>query len=380
MRLRCFFTNDVIKPGLHSRVLYFSAALLLVCGFNLFASLAHSATIMYVANADSHDISVFQLNEQSGHATLLQTLAVDGVVMPMALSPDKRLLYAVIRSEPYRVVVLAIDPITGQLTPSGSAPLVDSMANISLDPRGRYFFAASYGGNKISMSQLDKNGIPKVPAQVLPTAAHPHQISGDPANRFIYVSLLGANRVDYFRINSATEKLQRMPEPSITLPSGSGPRHFAFSSSGKFLYVLDELQANIHVLKRDQKTGMAVLVETQALLPVNSLLKRWAADIHVTPDGKFLYASERTTSRLYGFRVNQKDGKLTSIGQWDTERQPRAFAISPEGSHLIAVGQQSHQMTIYAINPVSGELDVVGREKTGMNPSWVEIISLPQVD
>lgn len=337
----------------------------------------YAGTIIYIANTDSQDISVFVLDELTQKTKLLQTYPVGGAVMPMALSANKHLLYAAIRSEPYRVLVLAIDPTTGKLSPYGSASLVDSMANIALDPGGRYLFAASYGGNKISMNRLDSNGMPEAETQVLATGAHPHQISPDPANQFIYVSLLGADRLGYFRINSTTEKLQHMSKPAITFDSGSGPRHFVFSATGKFIYLLDELHANLHVLNRNIETGTASLLESHALLPEDWQQKAWAADIHMTPNGKFLYASERNSNSLSGFNISQSDGRLSLIGRWNTEQQPRAFAISPAGNFLAVVGQKSHGMTLYSIHPDTGELRPIDHQPTGKNPGWVEIVSLP---
>lgn len=353
-------------------------ALLVGCapGVHCFAT-----TIIYVANADSQDISVFQLDERSRNTKQLQTFLVGGTVMPMALSPDKQRLYAAIRSEPYRVLVLAIDPATGILNQKASVPLVDSMASISVDQQGKYLFAASYGGNKITAQRLDGNGIPQLPRQVLTTGVNPHQITSSSDNQFVYASLLGEDRLDYYQLKAPHKRisshfLKPMPEAAVTLPDGSGPRHFVFSPDENFIYLLDELSANLHVLKRDTKTGAALLLESHALLQTDTKVRAWAADIHRTPDGQFLYASERTSSSLTGFKINKSDGRLTPIGRWDAELQPRAFAISPDGRFLAAVGQRSHSMTLYSIQPDTGELQVVNRQATGINPAWVEIVSL----
>lgn len=381
-----FFVQKItstFQPGNRSRVFLLWIKFLWLCWLSVLTSWCAAATFVYVANADSQDISVFQLHEKTGDVTQVQTFAVGGMVMPMVIARDKNqqhknLLYAAIRSEPYRVVVLNIDNPTGRLTLQGSAPLVGSMANISLDRSGGYLFAASYSGNKISVNALDENGIPKAPAQVFATGIHPHQITADPTNQFVYLSLLGEARLDYFRFDAVSAKLQPIIEPAATLPTGSGPRHFVFSAQGKFLYVLDELKANIHVLKRDTTIGKMTLLESHGLLPAESIVKPWAADIHLTPNGKFLYATERTSSNLSGFKVDQKQGRLTAIGSWSTESQPRAFAISPDGRYLMAVGQKSNQMTVYAINATTGELVPIERAVTGVNPNWVEIISLPE--
>jgi 6-phosphogluconolactonase len=103
--------------------------------------------------------------------------------------------------------------------------------------------------------------------------------------------------------------------------------------------------------------------------------KPWAADIHLTPDGKFLYASERTTSALAAFRVDPKTGLLTPIDSYPTEKQPRAFNIDPTGRYLLSVGQLSNSMTSYAIDKATGKLLKLKEYPVGKNPNWVEIVS-----
>ncbi|HKX40529.1 MAG TPA: beta-propeller fold lactonase family protein, partial [Burkholderiaceae bacterium] len=107
---------------------------------------AQAATVVYVSNADSQEISVLALDRSNGELKPIETVAVGGTAMPMALSPDRRLLYVALRSQPFRVVTFAIDPASGKLNKRGEAALADSMANIDVDRTGRWLFAASYGG------------------------------------------------------------------------------------------------------------------------------------------------------------------------------------------------------------------------------------------
>ncbi|WP_168172496.1 beta-propeller fold lactonase family protein [Cellvibrio sp. PSBB023] len=340
----------------------------------------YATSVIYVANADAKKISVFTLSESSGLVNLLQTLPVDGAIMPMALAPNKKILYAAIRSIPYHLVVLDVDPTSGRLALRAKVPLVDNMANISIDHSGHYLFAASYSGNSISVHTLDTQGIPLPNVQVLSTGSHPHQISAGPDNQFVYVSLLGDDRVDYFRLNSEesiTDVLQPILTPAVTLPSGSGPRHFVFSAKGNFLYVLNELSGYVQVYARRATDGSLAFVEHHQLM---NGVKPWAADIHLTPQGDFLYASERATSRLYGYRINSKNGRLNPIGSWETEAQPRAFTISPDGRFLVVAGQLSHRISIYAIHPLTGALQLLSSHKTGKNPAWVNMVNLSSSD
>lgn len=376
---QCYVKSIEITPKLCNRSWFFLTCIkfLFLYGLSLSTSWCAATTMVYVANADSQDISVFQLDKKSGRLAPIQRFVVDGVVMPIAIARNKNLLYAALRSEPYRVLVLKIDPATGLLALHGSGPLVDNMANISLDFSETYLFGASYSGNKISVNALDNYGIPQASAQVFATGAHPHQITADATNQLVYVSLLGADRLDCIRFDATAAKFQPIKDCAARFPSGTGPRHFVLSPQGKFLFVLGELNASLTVLKRNKTTGKMTLIEHHRLLPAESSLKPWAADIHLTPDGKFLYATERTSNSLFGFKVNQISGRLSAVGSWHTESQPRAFAISPDGRYLTVVGQKSNYLSLYAINKSTGTLSALARAATGINPSWVEMILLP---
>jgi 6-phosphogluconolactonase len=101
----------------------------------------------------------------------------------------------------------------------------------------------------------------------------------------------------------------------------------------------------------------------------------WAADLHLTPDGRFLYASERTSSTIGAFRVDNASGKLTFIGSTATEKQPRGFAIDPSGRFLVASGEKSDMLAVYAIDAENGMLKLTGRYPTGKGSNWVEIVA-----
>jgi 6-phosphogluconolactonase len=101
----------------------------------------------------------------------------------------------------------------------------------------------------------------------------------------------------------------------------------------------------------------------------------WAADLHLTPDGRFLYASERTTSIIAAFRVDSATGKLSYLGRVTTEKQPRGFNIDPRGRFIVVSGEKSDMLAVYAIDGESGMLNATGRYPTGNGANWVEIVS-----
>jgi 6-phosphogluconolactonase len=118
-------------------------------------------------------------------------------------------------------------------------------------------------------------------------------------------------------------------------------------------------------------------IETGTMLPAHFLGEANVADIHVTPDGRFLYASERQTSTLTGFRIDAASGFLAPIGRWATETTPRGFAICPRGRFLLAAGLDSNRLSVHAIDPEQGALTLQGQYPVGGMPNWVEIVDLP---
>ncbi|MDI3561073.1 beta-propeller fold lactonase family protein [Bradyrhizobium sp. Arg816] len=343
-------------------------------------------TFAYVGNADSNDISVFKLAE-SGEMTPVQTAAFTGVdkpgsSTPLAITPDHRVLIAGVRSQPFLAVSFAIDPKTGQLSHIGNGPLADSMANIAADRGGKFLFSASYGGNKVALNPLSPNGVVAEPKQVIPTGLNAHAFLPSPDNRFVFATNLGSDQVLTFAFDAVAGTLTPSDPPVTKVPEKSGPRHFVFHPNGKFVYLVHELNGDVAAFSYEANSGAWDEIQRTTALPEGFSGKEpdkkpWAADIHITPDGRFLYASERTTNTLAGYKVDATSGKLTTIGSVPTEKQPRGFHIDPSGRYLAAVGELSDSMTVYAIDQSSGALAKLKSYPTGKKPNWVEFLSLP---
>ena len=353
------------------------AVLTLICGVH--AGMAE--TFAYVGNADSNDISVFKMAE-SGEMTPVQTVAFKGVdkpgsSTPLAITPDHRVLIAGIRAQPYQAVSLAIDPKTGQLSHIGNGPLADSMANIAVHPSGKFLFSASYGGNKVAVNPLLANGVAGEPTQVIPTGLNAHAFLPSPDGRFVFATNLGSDQVLAFAFDATTGSLTPNDPPAYKVPAKSGPRHLVFHPNGKFVYLVHELNGDVAAFAYEARSGAWDEIQRTTALPEGFSGKPWAADIHITPDGRFLYASERTTNTLAAYKVDATSGKLTTIGSVPTEKQPRGFHIDPSGRYLAAVGELSDSMTVYAIDQSNGALAKLKSYATGKRPNWVEFLNLP---
>lgn len=345
-------------------------------------SSAGAATFVYVGNADSQDISVLEL-KPNGDLSAVETVKVPGPAkpggsLPLAISPEKHRLYAALRNEPYTAVTFDIDAKTGRLKLVGPGPLADSMAYIAVDRTGRFLLGASYGGNKVTVNAIGTNGVIAAAQQTVDTLPNAHAIIVDPTNRYVLHTSLGGDVVYQQKFDAKAGRLTPNEPPTVSVKAKSGPRHLVFSPDRKFVYLLNELDAAIYVFPWDANTGtLKKEAQVASALPKGFEGKPWAADIHLTPDGKHLYASERTSSTLAAFRVDPKTGALGTIGSYATAKQPRGFAIDPSGRYLLAVGQVSNSMISYAIDKKTGELKRLSETPMGKNPNWVEIVSLP---
>ena len=343
-----------------------------------------NGTCVYVSNAESKEIFVFQMDPGSGALDLIERVAVPGTnlpsptSLPMAVSPGRRFLYAALRSPPFAASSFTIDPSGGRLALLATTPLPCAMAYIVTDRSGRFLLSASYTNSRLDVHEIDPaGGITAGPIQITPTGPKAHCLVVDAANRFAYCAVLGADRVLELVLDAGAGTLTANSPPSVATREGAGPRHLAFHPNGRFLYLLNQTSATIGAYRIEPGSGDLAEIETIATLPAHFLGEANAADIHVTPDGRFLYVSERQTSTIVGCRVDPASGFLEPIGRWNTETTPRGFAIDPRGRFLLAAGLDSNQLAVHAIDSATGALALRARYQVGGMPNWVEIVDLP---
>jgi 6-phosphogluconolactonase len=183
--------------------------------------------------------------------------------------------------------------------------------------------------------------------------------------------------------------------PEVYTKVGSGPRHFALAPDNKFLFLSNERDGTIYSFKIDKQTGVLNEVQRLPILPSNKgndsslseskgtqsntnkkkVENAGVADIHVAPNGKWLYVSERVNNTISLFTVNDKTGNLIFGGNYKTETTPRGFNIDPSGNYLLAAGQKSGYVSVYTIDQRNGELKFKHRIESGKDPNWIEIVN-----
>jgi len=361
----------------------------------LLSGQAMAVTFVYVSNADEGDIGLY-LMQPDGSLLPGARYKAEKLVMPMAVSRDKRFLVAAVRSKPYLAYTYSIHRSTGALQLVSTGPLAESFPYISFDRTSRWLFGASYGANLVSVNPVGAEGRIGEPLQVIPTARNAHAIHVDRTNRFVFVPHLGTDQVFQFLFDEKSGKLTANTPPLLQLKAGSGPRHLQFSRDNRFIYLLSEMSGTITTLALDDRTGWLSEVASTSLLPADNKLVPgtprlpagtpgavdrdrshdiWASDLHLTPDDRFLYAAERTGSTINTLRVDRETGKLTHIASTPTEKQPRGFQIGPLGRFMVVTGEKSDTISSYAIDQHSGALRLIGKYPTGKGSNWVEIVA-----
>jgi len=190
---------------------------------------------------------------------------------------------------------------------------------------------------------------------------HPHAAVADPFGRFVLAPDLGADEVRIYRL---TDSLRLVPHdpPGARLPAGSGPRHLAFHPSGRFAYLVCELDSTVTVFHWLAEEGRLDPFQTVSTLPGGARPEEnAAADIHAHPSGRFLYASNRGRDSLAVYRIDGEDGRLEFLGHVSSGgRTPRNFAIDPAGRFLLAANQDSRDIAVFRVDPERGELTPAG--------------------
>lgn len=334
-----------------------------------------SKTCIYVSCAESRVIDVLALDPRSGEVSLRQRLATAGSPLPMRISPDRRVLLVGTRSE-NALLSFAIDPDRGELSPLGSVPAPGGPTYVSCDRGMRVAFVASYGDNNLSVFPLAANGAPQPACQLETELPRAHAALMDASNRWLLVPTLGADAIRVYRLEEEVPRLTPNVPAMIQVRGGSGPRHLVFSPDNRHVHCLNELDGSIDLFDFDSLSGTLILRQSIGMMPPDFDGQPWAAELRATPDGRFLYATDRRSSMLAVFAVDAQTRQLSLSGHHPTETQPRGMAVDPSGRWLVVAGELSGHVSVYEIDPGTGCPSLHSRHATGKDPICVEIVAL----
>jgi len=328
----------------------------------------------YTQSGKSKGIYVYQFNTQTGN--FIKKSEADGVENPsyLTLSANHKFVYAVNELSPGKVSSFSFDPKSGKLKFLNEVNSAgDNPCYISVDSKNRFAFVANYTGGSVSAIPILDNGSLCTDIQTIQhigkgidTArqekAHVHMTLLSPDEKVLLATDLGNDSINIYTIDySHNSPLGYMASHGIRVEPGMGPRHLAFDPKGKFLYLVQELKAKINAYNFSE--GNFVLKQTIEMEKPDFKGKVGAADIHVSGDGKFLYATDRGESNSIMIYSISSTGKLKRVGQVSTlGKTPRNFTLDPSGNFLLVANQNSDDIIIYKRNKITGLLIPTGKK------------------
>ncbi|MFO8146265.1 MAG: lactonase family protein [Gillisia sp.] len=231
--------------------------------------------------------------------------------------------------------------------------------HIALDQSGNFVFVSNYVGGVVMVYKIKPDGgLKKVQRVDLENRSdsNAHSVTLSSDNKRAYIADLGNDKIWIYNFDPATGRLKLNSQAYVALSNGSGPRHFTLSANNKFAYSINEINSSVSVFSV-LKDGGLKLIQNIASLPEDFTEKNSAADIHIHPSGKFLYASNRGHNTIASYKIDKNTGTLKNIGYAPTfGKAPRNFAISKNGKFLYVANQDSNNISIFNVDPKSGKL------------------------
>ncbi len=344
----------------------------------------------YTSKGGSEGIYLFQFDGGTGEADSLGMAVVDNPSY-LTLSSDEKFVYAVSEENGKRSAVHAftLDKQRGRIDLLNSQPVNSGgPCYITIDGRGRNIHTANYGGGSISSLRVNEDGSLAAGTLVMSfrgsgidpqrqESPHVHSVRYTPDGQFLFAADLGTDKLYRFEANDTPfEGQPPLLESSYSeweLPPGTGPRHFDFHpNGGRFMYLLGELSGEVIVFDYHRGT-----LRQKQVIQADSLAARGSADIHVSPDGRFLYASNRLQADgIAIFAVDQEEGTLTRVGYQLTAEHPRNFVITPNGDYLLVAGRNDDKIQVFSVDRETGLLTNTGKDIRVAQPACLKFATL----
>jgi len=323
------------------------------------------------------------LNLANGEMRILE--GTKGIENPsyLALNDSGTILYAASEKDAGEVYAFSVDPTTKALTSLGGQ-LTDGGAPcyVSISPQGDFVFVSNYSGGNVNVFPVKPDGsLQEMSSQVRHVgqgvredrqdAPHPHSVIPDNSGERVMVCDLGLDQIVFYRVEGGLLTTHR----EVSLPPGSGPRHLALHPSGKWVYLVNELNNTVTVFTNDETFGNLNIQQHISTLPEQYIAGSddTAADIHISSCGRFLYASNRGHDSIVLFTIDDTTGILTAA-DWQTTggRTPRNFAIFDK--FMLVANQNSGTITSFTIDQENGRLIPTGNELGLSSPVCVKFL------
>ena len=330
-------------------------------------------TIVYVSVADERRIAAYRLADD-GKLTHLRDTKVPGQAAALTTDPARKFLFASLREEG-KLASFRIEPKTGELTAVSVIPAGADPAQLSTDRTGKYLLTAYYVAAKVTVHTIGPKGeLNEKADQTIATDDKAHAIMADATNRFVFVPHTGPNAIFQFAFDAKTGRLTPAKPAKIVTKKDTDPRHLVFHPTKEIAYVGNEQGGS--VTSYTFEGGKLKPTQTLSTLPTDFRGSNATAEIRIHPTGKFLYVANRGHESIAMFAIDGS-GKLSSLGQEPTEKNPRSFDIDPSGKFLFAAGESSGKLACYRIDAKTGKLTRFATLNVGKTPWWVMAVEMP---
>ncbi|MGI4871532.1 MAG: lactonase family protein [Janthinobacterium lividum] len=347
-----------------------------------------------VSDPAASTIYLYHLTPATGELGLLAEMKGGASPTYLTLDAQRHYLYAVSEDNHYlgttegAVSALAIDSRNATLTMLNQQPALGaSPCYISLDGTGKNALVANYVSGNVTVLSVRSDGQLNSPAILdqhqPPTGPHKNQGSPHahcfipaPDNRYAFAVDLGTDKVYAYQFDTTPVRVIRsLPAPAFVAKPGAGPRHLTFHPNGRWAYLENELNSTVTALTYNATAGTFQEIETQTTLPAGFTGENSGADVHVSPNGRFLYTSNRGDNSLAVFAIDAGSGRLSLVQHISTQgKTPRNFALDPTGRVLLVANQNSGNVFTYLVDKQSGKLTATGKSVSLPSPMFVAVV------
>ncbi|WPP49547.1 lactonase family protein [Catalinimonas niigatensis] len=371
---------------------------LLLCFATVFAQ-SSSKEILYVgtySDRGSQGIYVLEFDRTNGKLTEIQTLDDKESPSFLEVHPNGKYLYAVYREgmnandKSGTVTAFEIDSASGKLSKlneqssEGGGP-----CHVSIDPKGKLAYVSNYGGGNLAIYPIREDGsLGEASDRIQHHGSsvnenrqkepHMHSIIPSENGKFIYASDLGIDKIMIYQPDRKSGKLSPAKTPYAASTPGAGPRHFTFHPDGKLAFSIEELSSTIASYSVDKNSGALTPIDQVATLPEDAQTQsNTTADIHVSPDGKFVYGSNRGHDSIVIYKIDPS-GKMSYVDHEPTKgAHPRNFCMDDKGEFVFVANRDDDNVVVFKRDAATGKLSYTGNQAKVPAAVCVQQLLLP---
>ncbi len=375
-----------------SRALTFAlAALALIAALRPAVAADPVVFVTAFAPGEKGGIHAYELRAEDGSLKPLRRTA--GVENPffLALSPDRKSLYSIHAkqfggNENEQVAAYQVVGRAGELKLLNRQSAEGTAAcYLDVDKTSKAVLVANYSSGSVASLPVQADGSLGAPASLIrhkgssvnpqrQKEPHAHCIVVSPDNKYAFAADLGTDQVLCYKLDPAAAKLTPNDPPFGKAPAGAGPRHLTFHPNGKHLYAINEMLNSVTVFAYNADSGTLVEKQTISTLPDDFKGTSYCADVKITPDGRYLYGTNRGHDSIAAYKISE-DGKLTLVAiEPSRGKGPQNLAITPDGRWLLCANMPGNNVAVFGIDPKTGRLKSAGEPVSQPSPSCIMLL------